>query len=63
MPGWALKKKKKNPSFPSTGRQPSFSCDEMQSQQTTSFKEATVLRWEWSIKAKVGRTKTAHEEA
>lgn len=61
MPGWASKKH--NPSLPSTGQQPSFSCEETQSQQRTSLKEATVLRWEWSVEAEVGQTKTAHQEA
>lgn len=40
---------------PSTGQQPSFSCEETLSQQRTSLKEGTVLRWEWSLLAKQRR--------
>lgn len=53
MPGWASEKH--DPSLPSTGQQPSFSCKETLSQQRTSLKEATVLRWERSVKASVGQ--------
>lgn len=61
MPGWASEKY--NPSLPSTRQQPSFSCEETLSQQRSSLKEATVLRWERSVKAAVGQTKTARQKA
>ncbi len=39
-----------------------FTPEETLSQQTTSLKEATVLRGECSVKAAAGQTKTAHRE-
>lgn len=49
------KKKKCNPSLPSTGQQPSFSLEEMWNQRRTSLKEATVLRQEGTTGSRLNK--------